>query len=110
MDGVGGKAGWAWIFILEGLATMLVAACCPFMISNWPESARFLDAGDRIRMQRRLAAGQQKSTTSENFDKRHIYAALMDWKTWCFALIYIGASIPLLGFSLFLPTIPRGMG
>lgn len=24
MDGVGGKPGWAWIFILEGLATLVV--------------------------------------------------------------------------------------
>jgi MFS family permease len=24
MDGVGGKPGWAWIFILEGLATIVV--------------------------------------------------------------------------------------
>jgi MFS family permease len=24
MDGVGGKPGWAWIFILEGLATLAV--------------------------------------------------------------------------------------
>ena len=25
MDGVGGKGGWAWIFILEGIVTFLVA-------------------------------------------------------------------------------------
>jgi MFS family permease len=30
MDGVGGKPGWAWIFILEGLATIVVA-----FISFW---------------------------------------------------------------------------
>jgi len=24
MDGVAGKAGWAWIFILEGLVTFIV--------------------------------------------------------------------------------------
>jgi hypothetical protein len=24
MNGIGGKGGWAWIFILEGLATVLV--------------------------------------------------------------------------------------
>ncbi len=24
MDGVGGRPGWAWIFILEGMATVLL--------------------------------------------------------------------------------------
>jgi hypothetical protein len=31
MDGVGGKPGWAWIFILEGLATIVVALLSYFM-------------------------------------------------------------------------------
>lgn len=29
MDGIGGKAGWAWIFILEGLATLIVGEQFP---------------------------------------------------------------------------------
>lgn len=24
MDGIGGKSGWAWIFIIEGIATVFV--------------------------------------------------------------------------------------
>jgi MFS family permease len=32
MDGIGGKPGWAWIFILEGLATILVASASFFMV------------------------------------------------------------------------------
>ena len=29
MDGAGGHAGWAWIFMLEGIATLLVGKCSP---------------------------------------------------------------------------------
>lgn len=29
MDGVAGKPGWAWIFILEGIATLLVGKTIP---------------------------------------------------------------------------------
>jgi MFS family permease len=32
MDGVGGKPGWAWIFILEGLATILIATASFWMV------------------------------------------------------------------------------
>lgn len=32
MDGIGGKPGWAWIFILEGLATIVIAVLSYFMV------------------------------------------------------------------------------
>lgn len=109
MDGVGGKPGWSWIFIIEGLATVAVGVACYWMVSDWPDTARFLTADDRLRLRRRLAADKQPST-KEEYDKRHIYAAVRDWKTWCYGFIYVGSIIPLYAFSLFLPTILRGMG
>ncbi|KIV92634.1 hypothetical protein PV10_03907 [Exophiala mesophila] len=109
MDGIGGKPGWAWIFIIEGIATVFVGIFCWWMVFDWPDTARFLTPEDRIRIRRRLAEDKQAST-NEEYDKRHIYAALKDWKTYLFALIYQGCLIPLYAFSLFLPTILRGMG
>ena len=32
MDGVGGKGGWAWIFILEGLVTFGVGELRPHLL------------------------------------------------------------------------------
>lgn len=42
MDGVAGKPGWSWIFILEGLFTVLCAVASYWIISNFPETAGFL--------------------------------------------------------------------
>lgn len=109
MDGVSGLPGWAWIFILEGLATIVVGIFCSWMIFDWPEDARFLSADDRVRMQRRLILDKQ-GKTAEEFDKRHIYAALQDWKTYGYMFIYMGCLCPLYAFSLFLPTILQSMG
>lgn len=36
MNGVGGKAGWAWIFILEGLLTLFVGAFSYWAINDYP--------------------------------------------------------------------------
>ncbi|RMZ32952.1 hypothetical protein D0859_02904 [Hortaea werneckii] len=109
MEGVGGKAGWAWIFIIEGLATMFVGCFCWWMVFDWPATARFLTEEDRLRLRRRLAADNQTST-AEEYDKRHVVAALKDWKCWGYAFIYMGNLCPLYAFSLFLPTILAGMG
>ncbi len=109
MDGAGGMPGWAWIFILEGLATIVVGVFCWWMIFDWPENARFLSPEDRIRLQRRLILDKQ-GKTAEEFDKRHIYAALKDWKTYGYMFTYMGCLCPLYAFSLFLPTILGSMG
>ncbi|KAJ3950914.1 hypothetical protein N0V92_012693 [Colletotrichum tropicale] len=109
MDGIGNKPGWAWIFIIEGLATVFVGIFCWWMVFDWPESARFLTPDERIRVQRRLLADKQ-GRTAEDFDKRHMYAGLKDWKTYGYMVIYMGCLVPLYAFSLFLPTILTGMG
>jgi MFS family permease len=38
MDGVGGKAAWAWIFILEGLLSIVVSCVAYWCIYDYPET------------------------------------------------------------------------
>jgi sugar phosphate permease len=109
MDGIAGMPGWAWIFIIEGIATVVAGTFCWWMVFDWPDTARFLTPEERLRLCRRLAEDKQASTYEE-YDKRHVYAALRDWKTWLYAVIFVGCCLPLYSFSLFLPTILRGMG
>lgn len=94
MDGIGGRPGWAWIFIIEGLATCFVGCFCWWMVFDWPDTARFLSPEERIRVRRRLAEDNQ-SSTSEDYDKRHVIAALKDWKCWGYAFIYMGKTLSL---------------
>ena len=88
---------------------MVVGVISWWMVFDWPETARFLSPEDRIRVQRRLLADGQ-THASESFDKRHISAAFKDWKTYAFAIVWMGNLCPLYSFSLFLPTILGGMG
>ena len=48
MDGIGGRPGWAWIFILEGLFTIIVACVSPWVLQDYPESAKFLSEAERM--------------------------------------------------------------
>jgi len=38
MDGVAGRGGWSWIFILEGIATLLVAFVAYWAINDYPRT------------------------------------------------------------------------
>ncbi len=42
MDGVAGLEGWRWIFILEGLFTVLVGIASFWVIQDFPETAKFV--------------------------------------------------------------------
>lgn len=105
MDGLGGKAGWAWIFILEGLATIVIGVLSFWMVYDFPDEARFLSDDDRKRVLRRLASDQQASAEHENFKMAYFWNSVKDWKTYTGMIIYMGADGCLYAFSLFVPTI-----
>ncbi|KAJ5820462.1 hypothetical protein N7474_006053 [Penicillium riverlandense] len=105
MDGVGGRAGWAWIFILEGAATVLIGIISFWMVYDFPDQATFLSDADRARVLRRLALDQQSSAEHEQFKMSYLWASLKDWKTYTGAIIYMGADGSLYAFSLFVPSI-----
>lgn len=82
MDGVGGKPGWAWIFILEGLATIVIAVASFWMVHDFPDEATFLSDVDRARVIRRLKLDKQSSAEHEQFKMDYVWASLKDWKTY----------------------------
>lgn len=47
MDGVGGYEGWRWIFILEGLLTVVVAFISFWVLPDYPDTAKFLTPRER---------------------------------------------------------------
>lgn len=110
MDGIGGKRGWAWIFILEGLATIIVGIVSYWMVHDFPDQATFLTPDDRARVIRRLKADKQSSAEHEKFRMQYFWASVKDWKTWAFAVIYMGCDGALYAFSLFLPSIINQLG
>jgi predicted MFS family arabinose efflux permease len=110
MDTIGGKPGWAWIFILEGILTMLFGFASFWMVHDFPDDARFLSDEDRARVIRRLKMDQQSSAEHEEFKSAYLFTALKDWKMWLGMVIYMGCDMPLYAFSLFLPTIVQNLG
>ena len=110
MDGLGGRPGWAWIFIIIGILTFTVGVLSVWMVSDFPAEAKFLSDEDRARVLARLRADKQASAEPEALDARYLKSALADWKMWLGMAIYMGTTVPLYAFSLFLPSIIRDMG
>ena len=109
MNGVGGLGGWRWIFILEGLLTILVSIAAYFFIFNYPATASFLTESERKRIYVRLKASND-ATTDEAFSWKNVRQALGDPKVWLYCLGFHTMSLPLYTLSLFLPTIIKALG
>jgi sugar phosphate permease len=110
MDGIGGRTGWEWIFILEGLATVVLGAVSPLFLVNFPDQATFLSPIDRARARKRLREDLQSSAEYEGFKMKYFWEAMADWKTYAGAIVYMGADGALYAFSLFLPSIIKELG
>lgn len=108
MSGVSGREGWSWIFILEGVLTLIVAATAYWVIVDTPKTAKFLTEAERIEVERRLA--EDRSGLADEFDMKYVWDALTDWKIYVHMFITIGIYTPLYSISLFLPTIIKNMG
>lgn len=112
MDGVGNLEGWRWIFILEGMVTVLVAVGAFFCLYDFPETATFLTEEERAFVVFRLKYGQQKDSgeeerhvavaESEEFQWRYVWDAFKDWQIWLNIIVYWGVSVTVvdgLGFE-----------
>lgn len=109
MDGIGHLHGWQWIFILEGLATVVIGGITYFVVQDFPDKATFLTPIEKARVIKRLKEDNQSSASHEDVSRHSWKAAYTDWKTYAFAIVYMGADGALYSFSLFVPTIIRSL-
>ena len=100
--------GWRWIFILEGLITVVVAVGAYFFIYNYPATAEFLSDNERKFIINRLK--DTDANNEEVFTWDNVYAALKDYKCWFYGLGFHTMSLPLYTLSLFLPSIIKELG
>ncbi|PQE22379.1 MFS transporter protein [Rutstroemia sp. NJR-2017a WRK4] len=116
MDGVGGYKGWRWIFIIEGLLTIVVVLSLKAFggIADWPESATFLTPHERVLVLQRLASdtgvGGEEIGRLDKLNRKSLKRILADWKIWVGALMYFGVVNTGYATSFFIPTILHEMG
>lgn len=80
MDSIGGKPGWAWIFIIEGLLTAGVAIISFFVLADSPQTADFLTPEEAKEVQARLM--NDNNGLAEYYDVKFMKDAFLDWKIW----------------------------
>jgi len=104
MDGIAGYGGWRWIFILEGIATVIVAIGSYWLIPDWPETAKFLKEDERELLIRRLAL-DKAGATMDHWNKKTAKRVFSDPKIYLSISMYLGVVTTSYSGSFFTPTI-----
>jgi sugar phosphate permease len=88
MNQVHGLSGWRWLFILEGIPSVISSAFVWFGLPDFPESASWLSAEEKdiaaYRLSEQGSHGDSKSMTWEDAK-----STLLEWRLWCHYLVRI---------------------
>jgi D-galactonate transporter len=106
MGGTAGYANWQWLFILEGLPSIILGLVTLAVLDDKPDQARWLTEGEKRLVQADLEQDRRLAG-----DRKHSFLeALKVPQVWLLALIYfcLVSANPTLGF--WLPTIIKGLG
>ncbi|KAK6196939.1 HIR complex subunit [Pestalotiopsis sp. IQ-011] len=112
MDGIGGLEGWRWIFILEGLVTVVIGICCRFLLIDSPAlSTRWLDQEEIRYLELSMFIKQGGNFQSEkHFRWTDLKMAAKNWRIYMQAYFLFVQSALSYGTKFTLPTICQAMG
>jgi MFS family permease len=99
LNGVGGLAGWQWMFILEGLPVVVLGIALLWLLPDRPEDASWLTDEERRIVHRRLESERKPQ------EVRRLSAALKDARVWMLAGVQFSFLVGSYGATMFLPQI-----
>ncbi|KAI5357632.1 Putative major facilitator superfamily, MFS transporter superfamily [Septoria linicola] len=110
--GVCGMSAWRWVYLLEGIFTILLAVVVWFTLPDYPKSPRsgkWLPVREQEYLEVRLSENAPLTEESA-FDKDQVSAALKELRTYAFMLNQLLINLGGYGLSWYLPTITTNLG
>ena len=102
LNGVAGIAGWKWLFVGEGVPSILLGLLVFRVLTDTPEQAEWLREDERVWLQGTLAMEQAGISAAHSVHLRDVWRNRMLWRL---AFIYFAISVGLYSLSLWLPVV-----
>lgn len=102
--GVNNLAGWQWLFLLEGIPSILVGIAVIFYLDDSIEGAKWLSQEEKKVLADRIH-NDQKGIVDHGI--AHTFTSV---KVWLMALIYFSFIMGLYGISFWLPQLIKSTG
>jgi sugar phosphate permease len=107
LHGLAGLEGWQWMFILEGLPTVVVALAVPWLLTDRPEHATWLSDEEK----RLLSASIVESEPDEEMrPPRRALDVVRDSRVLRLTFVYFAIQIGVYGVTFWLPSLVGRIG
>lgn len=107
LDGVMGLKGWQWLFIIEGIPSVLLGIVTWFYLTDKPEKADWLSAEQKAWLKARL---DSEIAIKQAVKHPSLGQALSSPKVIALSLVYFGFVGALYGMQFWLPQIVKAFG
>ena len=104
LSGAMNLAGWQWLFLSEGVPSVIVGIWVIFYLDSSIEEAKWLTTQDKVLLTNNLLAEDKHKTEHKLAD------AFKSGKVWVLCAIYFTLMIGLYGIAFWLPTIVKAFG
>jgi ACS family tartrate transporter-like MFS transporter len=103
-DGVAGLAGWQWLFLLEGLPTVVLGVIALYYLTDRPEEAMWLEPAERDWLAARMRGEERHRALRHGLT---LLQALSDWRVWLLCALYFTVSMGANSFGAYAPQLVK---
>jgi len=108
LDGVNGWHGWQWLFLLEGLPSVMLGILVLVLLDDGPRKAKWLSAAERTLVLQHLADDE---TAKASASLKHKFTDIfLDGRVWLLSFTYLCMMIGFYAVNFWMPTIIQEFG
>jgi ACS family tartrate transporter-like MFS transporter len=108
LHGFLGFAGWKWMFVLEGLPSVILGCFVLRFLTEHPVNATWLDPRQRAWLQDTLA--RERAAVEAQHSRLGLWQALSDRRVLALCLVYFSMGTTTYGLGYFLPQFIKAWG
>jgi len=98
----GGLKGWQWLFLLEGIPSVVLGFVTLYFLTDRPEDATWLTADERNWLTKRIS--DEEREREQQHASGH-WLAMLDWRVWWLICLYFTVAIGANAFGAYAPTL-----
>ena len=106
LDGVYGLSGWQWLFLFEGIPTVLVGVSVLFVLKDGPDAADWLRPEERAWLKSELQKDQERYGAAQHHNLLDAFRLPV---VWLLAAVYVVIQIGVYVVNLWMPLILSGL-
>jgi MFS family permease len=108
MNGVNGWRGWEWLFLLEGIPSVIIGALVIVLLPNGPRHAKWLTPQEQEMVVHKV---HEEEGHKKDLGQRHSFMdAFRDGRVWALAVVYFCGVVCFYAVNFWMPTIIQELG